>query len=287
MTLSIKHKFQSAKADGADASVLRPSNWNDEHDIQLATNTVVGRATAGAGSAEEIPCTAIARQILASTDVAAVLAVLGIAPPTTGDVQFTIKQAADVPSGWLLMDDGTVGDANSGASSRAHADCEKLFKMLWRIPDAYAPVTGGRGLTADADWAAHKKIALTKVLGRTLAVAGAGTGLSNRALGLTVGDEAHTLQTENLPAHDHGIFLKDPGHAHAFSAAFMGGQPTAGGAFAGVSASSSTTSPANTGVTLWSGEGGTGNQNKTATTGSATPVTIMQPTSFLNVMIRL
>ena len=31
--MSIKHAFESAKADGADATLVRPSNWNAEHTI--------------------------------------------------------------------------------------------------------------------------------------------------------------------------------------------------------------------------------------------------------------
>lgn len=33
----IKHKFVSGKPDGADDTLIRPSNWNDEHDIEFAT----------------------------------------------------------------------------------------------------------------------------------------------------------------------------------------------------------------------------------------------------------
>lgn len=54
MAISTKHKFQSAKTDGADAGLIRPSNWNDDHDLTLATNRIIGRTTAGAGVAEEI-----------------------------------------------------------------------------------------------------------------------------------------------------------------------------------------------------------------------------------------
>jgi hypothetical protein len=57
MTISNKHKFVSAKADGADATLVRPSNWNDEHDITLATDRLLGRDTAGDGVAEEIQVT--------------------------------------------------------------------------------------------------------------------------------------------------------------------------------------------------------------------------------------
>jgi hypothetical protein len=54
MTVSLKHNFQSAKADGTDTSLVQPSNWNAEHQLTLATNKVLGRATAGTGAAEEL-----------------------------------------------------------------------------------------------------------------------------------------------------------------------------------------------------------------------------------------
>lgn len=54
MTVSLKHKFSSAKTDGADTTVVRPSNWNDEHDLTLAASRLLGRATASTGAAEEI-----------------------------------------------------------------------------------------------------------------------------------------------------------------------------------------------------------------------------------------
>jgi hypothetical protein len=31
--MGIKHKFISSKADGGDATIVRPSNWNDDHEI--------------------------------------------------------------------------------------------------------------------------------------------------------------------------------------------------------------------------------------------------------------
>jgi len=54
MTISLKHNFQSAVSDEGDTSLVRPSNWNAEHDLTLATGKLVGRTTAGEGSAEEI-----------------------------------------------------------------------------------------------------------------------------------------------------------------------------------------------------------------------------------------
>jgi hypothetical protein len=54
MTVSLKHNFVSAVADGGDTSLVRPSNWNAEHDLTMATGKLLGRTTAGTGAAEEI-----------------------------------------------------------------------------------------------------------------------------------------------------------------------------------------------------------------------------------------
>jgi len=54
MTISIKHKFTSAKADGGDATLIRPSNWNDTHDLTMATASLIGRYSAGTGAAQEL-----------------------------------------------------------------------------------------------------------------------------------------------------------------------------------------------------------------------------------------
>lgn len=54
MTVSLKHKFTSAKSDSPDTTLVRPSNWNDEHDLVMDTDRLLGRTTAGTGAAEEI-----------------------------------------------------------------------------------------------------------------------------------------------------------------------------------------------------------------------------------------
>jgi hypothetical protein len=54
MTVSLKHKFTSAVADGGDTNLVQPSNWNDDHDLLMATDRLLGRTTAGTGAAEEI-----------------------------------------------------------------------------------------------------------------------------------------------------------------------------------------------------------------------------------------
>lgn len=76
---TIKHTFQSAKADGGDTTQVRPSNWNADHDVEMAaTDTVLGRQTAGPGPAEEIPCKATARALMAAADAAAARTAIGV-----------------------------------------------------------------------------------------------------------------------------------------------------------------------------------------------------------------
>lgn len=121
---------------------------------------------------------------------------------STGDVKPTFKAAADL--GWVMMNDGTIGDASSGGSTRANADCLSLFTVMWNnVTNAWAPVSGGRGANAAADFAAHKTLALPKALGQAFASAGAGAGLTSRALGSNVGEETHILTTPQMPAHTH------------------------------------------------------------------------------------
>jgi hypothetical protein len=86
MTVSLKHKFTSAKSDGGDSTLVKPSNWNDEHDLTLAADRVLGRATAGAGAVEEIVCTAAGRALIDDADATAQLATLGATLASTTEV---------------------------------------------------------------------------------------------------------------------------------------------------------------------------------------------------------
>ena len=176
---------------------------------------------------------------------------------TTGDVKLTFKTVADI--GWVMMNDGTIGSASSSGTTRANADCQNLFTLLWNnISNANCPVSSGRGASAAADWSANKTIALPKALGRALAIAGSGAGLTTRNLGDTTGEETHTLTQAEMPSH-----------SHSYTAPMSAGQDLAPwacpGGYAGSTGTSSTTGGA--------GSGGAHNN--------------MQPTSFLNVMIKL
>lgn len=124
--------------------------------------------------------------------------------PSTGDIKYTAKVAAD--AGWVLLNDGSIGSAGSAATTRANADTVDLFTLLWNnYTNANCPVSGGRGANAAADYAANKTLTLPLFRGRVLGVSGAGAGLTARTAGTAVGEETHLLTVAELPAHGHVV----------------------------------------------------------------------------------
>ena len=49
MAVSLKHAFSSGKADGVDATLVQPSNWNSEHVLAIGSPKLFGR-TSGIGA---------------------------------------------------------------------------------------------------------------------------------------------------------------------------------------------------------------------------------------------
>jgi hypothetical protein len=90
--------------------------------------------------------------------------------PTTISATGDVKSAygTSILSGWVRANGRTIGSSTSGATERANADCQALFVYLWGS-DANLVVSGGRGASAAADWAANKTIALPDFRGRTIA----------------------------------------------------------------------------------------------------------------------
>lgn len=208
--------------------------------------------------------------------------------PSTGDLKPTLKAVAD--AGWVLMNDGSIGSAASGATTRAHADTEALFTLLWNnVTNAWAPVSGGRGASAAADFAANKTLTLVKALGRALAGAGAGAGLTARALGETLGEEAHVLAAaENGPhTHDLSNHTHTIAHTHALTHAHAGGGGNTAHIIDSLVGTSDTpTTDYSTGAASTGTSGGP-STNTSGSAGSGTPHNTMQPTLFINWMVKL
>jgi microcystin-dependent protein len=215
---------------------------------------------------------------------------------STGDVKLTIKTVAD--SGWVLFDDGTIGSASSGSSSRANADTQALFTLIFNnISDAYAPIftSGGSATTragqtnAATAWAANCRISLTKTLGRALGIAGTGSGLTARTLGQTIGAETATLAQANLPNIAPTIDAStavwntlaatsnttQSGASSSFN--FINGLFNGGSTGAGVTNYSSKPGLVSGSITASSINGNV----------AQTSFSLMQPTTYLNAMIKL
>jgi microcystin-dependent protein len=183
---------------------------------------------------------------------------------TTGDIKF--RPTAEVVTGWVKVNGLSVGSAASGATGRANADTQNLFVYLWtNCTNAHCAVSGGRGGSGLADFAANKQITLPDWRGRTpvglddmgnsaagriastnVTSGGGDTPITPMATG---GEANHVLTVGELAAHNHAII--DPQHQH--------GIPIAGTASVGAggtsvltagSASASQTILAATGITI-------------------------------------
>jgi hypothetical protein len=216
---------------------------------------------------------------------------------TTGDAKITLKTTADV--GWVLMNDGTIGSATSGAT-RANADTKALFTLLYNnLIDANAPIqTSAGGATTRAAqtsaataWTNNCRMSLTKNLGRALAIGGAGSGLTARTLGQTLGEENHTQSQAELAVHSHtltdpthGHPISDPGHFHADPISGTAGFNNVAMSASAPASTSQNTSQVTTGISITAASTGITGTNSQ---GAAIAFNVMQPTTFWNVMIKL
>lgn len=92
--VSLKHLFVTAKADGANTTLVKPSNWNEEHKFETAGDAVIlGRTVgAGPGAVQELAMSAVFATGMVS-------AYAGATPPT----------------GWFLCDGASLLRADNAA----------------------------------------------------------------------------------------------------------------------------------------------------------------------------
>jgi hypothetical protein len=129
----------------------------------------------------------------------------------TGQIIFEPK--GGTLAGFVRCNGRTIGSASSGATERANADTAALYEYNWNnFADAILPVTGGRGASAAADFAANKPIALldgrsgvlrgTDDMGASAAgLLGAASFATGNAItgGSVCGANGHTLTSAQLP----------------------------------------------------------------------------------------
>jgi hypothetical protein len=149
---------------------------------------------------------------------------------TTGDVKW--RPATGTLTGWVRINNLTIGNGVSGATEFASATASALYAYIWNnYANARCPVTGGRGASAAADFAGGKPIQLLDMRGRTpfglddMGNSAAGRILSSNVtsagdttttMAATGGEANHVLTVGELAQHNHGV--TDPQHAHQTTA---------------------------------------------------------------------
>lgn len=103
-----------------------------------------------------------------------------ISSPRTGDIRVSANSFQ--PFGWVAMNDGTIGNASSNATTRQNIDTFPLFSLIWTLAKPYANGTANPisqlftsagagstyGGTAISDYNANKQLALTKSMGQVM-----------------------------------------------------------------------------------------------------------------------
>ncbi|HEY1215345.1 MAG TPA: hypothetical protein VGE93_17070, partial [Bryobacteraceae bacterium] len=217
----------------------------------------------------------------------------GTVDPTTISATGDIKTAygTAVLSGWVRANGRTIGSATSGATERANSDTQALFVYLWSTDGGLA-VSGGRGASAAADFAANKTIALPDMRGRVMAgfddmgASLAGRLTTNTMSGTGIGSvslatERTTLLTANLPP-----YTPSGSVTTTFPTTVTGHSPndifTPGGCCVGLGGGSSGATPLDiSGLAMNSSFAGA------AQGGTSTPFSNVQPTILVTIYMKL
>ena len=216
----------------------------------------------------------------------------------TGLLGYTLASTA--PDGWLLCDDGTIGNAASAASNRANDDTHDLFALLYAGSDANFPLLTSTGTattrsaqgTAAQAWAANCRLTLPRLKGRALGVAGSGAGLTSRNIGDLVGEERHTLSSSEQASMPVGSMSV----GGSFSGSISGSSDTPITQGTGNTPGSYLTASANgdegevgyVGSVSGSASGSiSGSTSGGTASGGGGSHNLMQPTVFVNVMVKL
>lgn len=147
----------------------------------------------------------------------------------TGHIHCELVNATKV--GFVRLNGRTLGNAASGATERANADTSDLFTHLWNnLANGQAAVSGGRGASAAADYAANKTITLPDLrgaipiglddMGNTAASLLGSAPFTNgnaTTAGSLLGENTHALSAGEHAAHTHTFAAtssSDGSHTH-------------------------------------------------------------------------
>ena len=133
MTISLKHKFESTVPDQPKPGLVRPSNWNDEHDLKMSGSRILGRKDGDVGNAQE----------LTGADVAEML-----------DGQFATTAQGEKADTAVQPED-TIAPGKVAPSSLDSSKAAE-FRSVIKVSDTYVNVKdhfGVKGGNDAGDWA--------------------------------------------------------------------------------------------------------------------------------------
>jgi len=148
MAIAITHPFVSAKTDGADGTLVQPSDWNEGHTITMAAGKIMGRDTSGAGAVQELPLA-----FATTYDVTL--------PLTTGSMigaKGTTAQRSATPATGMIRYNTTTGGFegyDSSASWQGLMTTAAVTAAITAAVSAATPTGSIRAclkLTADTGW---------------------------------------------------------------------------------------------------------------------------------------
>lgn len=146
MAISITHAFVSGIADGADASVVRPSNWNAALVTSMATAMLLGRATAATGAFEEITLgtnlsfsgtTLNAASGSATWDTIGAAAGSATTANGTNNIVYNVAPTADSKIAWTF---GETSAATNGTSTSGVPN-QVLLKLTTLAASTQSPLS--------------------------------------------------------------------------------------------------------------------------------------------------
>jgi microcystin-dependent protein len=113
----------------------------------------------------------------------------------------TVKVYKKSTDSWTYLTTPEIGDIKQSAHSSNHNGwmvCDGQSLSRTEYADLFAIIGTAFGSASGSTFN------LPDARGRVLGTTGAGSGLTSRSLGSSVGAETHTLTTSEMPSHTHG-----------------------------------------------------------------------------------
>ena len=175
MAVTVTHPFVSAISDGADATVVRPSNWNATHSISGTLDVANGGTNIASYAIGDLIYASTVGVLSKLADVATgnslISGGVGVAP-SYGKVGLTTHVSGTLPvaNGGTNITSYTIGDI-------VYASTAGILSSLADVATGSAIISGGVGVAPS-----YGKVGLTTHISGVLPVANGGTNASTASI---------------------------------------------------------------------------------------------------------